>query len=296
MAKFNIKQTTEQSKRGIITDMLGVDTTYKKIHYSQLVLDAYKTYSIDKKEMLDLVDSIASIGLEQNLVVKETDEPNEFEVVSGHKRLTAIKYIFDHDIVLTASVRTNIEKPMCIIIPKNEDPLITKFRMHETNVHQRKGFTLNEIEDYINTIKEAKTKNLEVNGKQIRGKTRSILTQQFGFSEATAKKYIKVVNDGNEKLKQAINNGEISINSAYKLLMNDIDQNEEEKPKEKRMKDITYKTIIKSNKSISKNINKLIQDVNTLETEHSITLDENVKNKLYEAEKIINEINKMLKI
>lgn len=314
MASFDLKRTLQnQNNRSIVTSMLGVTTKYMQIPYTQLVLGNYKKYSIDEQEVMDLAESIASIGLEQNLVVKEMDDPNKYEVVSGHKRTSAILYIFDHGMSVSANVRKNIESPMCIVIPKDEDPLITRFRMHETNVHQRKGFTVAEIEDYIKTIEEAKAKNLEVNGNKIKGTTRAILHQQFGFSEATAKKYIKVLKEGNLELKKSIDDGEISINNAYDVLMGtaepivtpkDNEEHSEEKikaiaenkPKEKKQKEITFKTILKSNRKMTKSVDKIIDDISEWERNSQQELSEEIKEKINEAHKLIAEAEHLLEL
>ena len=220
MAGFNLKQKLQnENKQNVVTNMLGVTTKSMKIPYAQLELGGFKIYDIDDNEVIDLANSIATLGLEQNLVVKETDDSNRYVVVTGHKRATAIKYIFDNNISINPKVRKSIEEPECIVIPKDEDELITRFRMHETNVHQRKGFTIAEIEDYMKTIERAKERKLEVNGKQIKGTTRAILKARFNISETTAKRYIKVIKEGNEDLKSAIDNGDISINNAYDILM-----------------------------------------------------------------------------
>ena len=297
MAGFDLKRTlTNQNNRGVITGMLGVATKYMAIPYTKLVLGDYKKYEIDEQEVIDLAYSIASVGLEQNLVVKETEDPNQYMLVTGHKRISAIFYIFEQNMEISATIRKNIEEPMCIVISKDEDPLITRFRMHETNVHQRNGFTISEIEDYINTVEEAKTKKLEVNGKQIKGTTRVILHQQFGFSETTAKKYIKIIKEGNAELKKAIDDGKISINNAYDVLMENAEpiiksknkesfedakskENAETKPKQK---EVSLEFIKKSSKKTLKNIDKLFQSVE--------------QNKEYFPEETLNKINEIQKL
>lgn len=221
MPGFDLKRSLmNQNRQNVLTNMFGgVSTKTMSIPYEQLEMGEYKIYDIDSMEVQDLAESIAAIGLEQNLVVKETDDPNKYVVVTGHKRMTAIQYIFDNNIEVNDKVRKTIESPMCVVVPKNEDELVTKFRMHETNVHQRKGFTVAEIEDYMRTVEEAKKRNLEINGKKIVGTTRAILKARFDISEPTAKKYIKLVKEGNDELKKAVDNGEISINNAYDVLM-----------------------------------------------------------------------------
>lgn len=304
MAGFDLKRTlVNQNNRGVITGMLGVATKYMAVPYSHLILGDYKKYEIDEQEVIELAYSIASVGLEQNLVVKETEEPNQYVVVTGHKRTSAIRYIFEQGIEISPGIRKNIEEPMCIVIPKDEDPIITRFRMHETNVHQRKGFTISEIEDYINTVDEAKSKKLEVNGKQIKGATRVILHQQFGFSEATAKKYIKVIKEGNEELKKAIDDGEISINNAYELMqgkaepiINPKDEDlkedkikaiEENKPKEKGF---SLELVKKSSKKSLKSFDKLFESVE----QNKEYFPEETLGKINEAQKLLADIDELI--
>lgn len=306
MAGFDLKRTlVNQNNRGVITGMLGVATKYMAIPYTQLVLGDYKRYEIDEQEVMDLAYSIASVGLEQNLVVKETEDPNKYVVVTGHKRTSAIFYIFEQGVEISANIRKNIEEPMCIVIPKDEDPLITRFRMHETNVHQRKGFTISEIEDYINTVEEAKAQKLEVNGKQVKGTTRVILHQQFGFSETTAKKYIKVIKEGNAELKKAIDDGEMSINNAYDLLLGNADAiinpKDEETPEDDKIKAIEENKpkekaapldlIKKSGKKSLVSFGKFFKNVE----ENKAYFPEETLQKISEVQKLLLDIDEMIR-
>lgn len=300
MAKnFDLKKAlANQNKQGVVTNMLGVSTKIMSIPYAQLELGNYKIYEIDEDEVKDLANSIATVGLEQNLVVKETEEPNRYIVVTGHKRLSAIKYIFDNSITINAKVRKSIEAPMCIVIPKDEDELITRFRMHETNVHQRKGFTVSEIEDYMNTVEEAKKRNLEFNGNKIVGTTRAILKARFDISEATAKKYIKLIKDGNDEIKKAVDSGDMSINNAYDVLMGNSEpivknDNEEEKQevKEKVSKEFTIEDLNKNFKKIEKSIDKLDKDIEKINVPNIDVVVE----KLDYLRSVLNEVEELIK-
>lgn len=318
---FSIKQqlaNQQKQGQGIISNMLNLEAVTKtmSIPYAQLEFGAFKKYEIDEQEVKDLAESIASLGLEQNLVVKETENPNVYIVVTGHKRLTAIRYIFDNNIEINVKVRKSIETPMCIVIPKEEDELITRFRMHETNVHQRKGFTISEVEDYLKTIEEAKERKLEVNGKQIKGTSRAILKAQFNFSEATAKKYLKVIKEGTDELKKAVNDGDITINNAYDILMGSAepiintptdeqtkndkaetikeslektkdgdDGKNEEKSKPKQ--EVNVKKIYKSCKGMFKNINKVMDDVDILKNDKADGLPEELRLKICDVQNLL---------
>ncbi|EHJ7846746.1 ParB N-terminal domain-containing protein [[Clostridium] innocuum] len=298
MANFDLKKAlANQNKQGVVTNMLGVTTKIMSIPYTQLELGNYKVYDIDEEEVKDLAYSIATVGLEQNLVVKETDEPNRFVVVTGHKRTSAIKYIFDKEMVINAKVRKSIEAPMCIVIPKDEDELITRFRMHETNVHQRKGFTVSEIEDYMNTVEEAKKRNLEFNGNKIVGTTRAILKARFDISEATAKKYIKLIKDGNDEIKKAVDNGDMSINNAYDVLMGNsepiINSNDDEKEEKSQAvkKEFTIDDLNKNFKKIEKSLDRFDKDMDKIDVPNA----EVVVEKLDYLRNILNEVEELLK-
>lgn len=207
------------NKQNVVTDMLGVKERRKNIYYKDIYIGEWKKYDIDQQEVIDLANSIATIGLEQNLVVKETEDENKFVVVTGHKRLTAINYIFDNNIEVNDDVLSTIKNPACVVIEKEEPELVTQIRMHETNQHARAGFSFSEIEDYYQTIEEARKIKLKVNGREIVGKTRDILRINYGFGDTTARKYVKAFKDGSEELKQKLRDGEISINEAYSILM-----------------------------------------------------------------------------
>lgn len=298
MANFDLKKAlANQNKQGVVTNMLGVTTKIMSIPYTQLEIGNYKVYDIDEEEVKDLAYSIATVGLEQNLVVKETDNPNHYVVVTGHKRTTAIKYIFENNIDINAKVRKSIEAPMCIVIPHDEDELITRFRMHETNVHQRKGFTVAEIEDYMKTVEEAKKRDLEFNGKKIVGTTRAILKARFDISEATAKKYIKLIKDGNDEIKKAVDNGDMSINNAYDVLMGKsepiINSNDDEKEEKSQAvkKEFTIDDLNKNFKKIEKSLDRFDKDMDKIDVPNA----EVVVEKLDYLRNILNEVEELLK-
>ena len=103
-AKFDIMQTlTNQTKENVVNGMLFEGDKLARIPYDQIKIGRYKKYEIDPKEVEELAVSISTIGLEQNLVVKETEDPAKYVVVTGHKRLSAINYIFDNIIDFTSN-------------------------------------------------------------------------------------------------------------------------------------------------------------------------------------------------
>lgn len=262
MAKFDIKMVMQQQNKSAVIKSMADDNKNKvlRIPYRQIDMDKYKIYEIDADEVKELALSISTIGLEQNLVVKETEEQGKYIVVTGHKRLSAIKYIFENNLEVSPSVKKELEMVNCIVIPKDEDDLITKFRMHETNQQQRKGFLINEIEDYLKTVEEARKRGLEVNGQKIKGTSRALLNTRFGMSEAMAKKYIKIIKDGDQELKSKVDNGDLSVNAAYEILQGKkeilTEVKDEKKETEKQEKQYEMSDFIKG---ISKQYNGILK-------------------------------------
>lgn len=188
----------------------------ERVDYRNII--PHENNEFDLQSIEELAESIATVGLEQNLVVKETDDPNTYQLVTGHRRWSAIKYIFDHEIEIDEKIRKDIERPLCKIISKEEDPLVTEFRLFETNMQARanKDYEmLGIIDKYLSLIQRAKEKGILINGKAVKGKTKELLSQQFGISERTAVKYSVVLKTEDEELKDKVLSGELTVNSAY---------------------------------------------------------------------------------
>ena len=76
-AKFDLMKTlSNQNKENVVNGMLFEGDKLARIPYNQIQIGRYKKYEIDPKEVEELAISISTIGLEQNLVVKETEDPS----------------------------------------------------------------------------------------------------------------------------------------------------------------------------------------------------------------------------
>ena len=79
-AKFDLMKTlSNQNKENVVNGMLFEGDKLARIPYNQIQIGRYKKYEIDPKEVEELAISISTIGLEQNLVVKETEDPSVYE-------------------------------------------------------------------------------------------------------------------------------------------------------------------------------------------------------------------------
>lgn len=304
---FDIKKNILQNNENNVIEKLAgnIDVTpyeeIMRIPYENLIMDEYKTYDIDKEEVEDIAENIALIGLEQNLVVKQTDDPTKYTVVTGHKRLSGIRYIFENNLEISDKVRKNISCPHCVVIPKDETELVTKLRMHSTNVTQRKKFTIEEMEDYLNVVQEARASGTKINGKEVKGSSRSILQKQYGFTDGTAKRYLKIIKEADDDMKKKVNEGEWSVNYAYEILQGNIipdttnDKNEEKESK-KEEKTFELHDFRKGLVKGYKNMRKICNKANNMQipSEHKESIKEGMKelnNKYYEFLRLLESID-----
>lgn len=196
---------------------------WKRISIDNIIPNEDNIYPIN--ELDNLVDSISAIGLEQNLVVKETPTPDEYVLITGHRRFAAIKRILDNNIECKEKILNEIKNPMCCVIAKYEsdaqntsnDKLIAHYRLHETNINVRRMTDQERMivcEDYLNTVNELRNKNILINGKKIKGTSRELVAERFGYSNSQAQKLISITK-GDVETKKKIMLGETTINKAY---------------------------------------------------------------------------------
>ena len=91
---------------------------WKRISIDNIIPNEDNVYPIS--ELDELVNSICTIGLEQNLVVKETSDPDKYILITGHRRLAAINRILESNIECKEKIINEIKNPMCCVISKDE--------------------------------------------------------------------------------------------------------------------------------------------------------------------------------
>ncbi|MEM5156987.1 ParB/Srx family N-terminal domain-containing protein, partial [Enterococcus faecalis] len=181
-----------------------------KLRMDKIIENENNNYELNDIEQLS--DSIEQLGLLQPLLVKKL--PNDiYEIVAGHRRYNAIKK-------LVAEGRINKDyEILCKAIEDDEDELITRLKLHETNLQTRSLLKLPEeeklaiIEDYMDILKQAREQGIKLNGKEIKGKTRDLIAERFNISDFSAQKLINKVKGKDEKENEFPNDdegGEIS--------------------------------------------------------------------------------------
>lgn len=185
----------------------------KKIAYDKLIPNPKnETYSIENID--DLADSIEDSGLLQNLVVKPILGTDTYSIVVGHRRREAIKMIVEE--------RGNEDFRMvdCLIIPQDEDELLTELKLHTSNLESR------ELTPYekMNAISELKRiyADLKANGTiKIKGRVRDIIADSVNLKPTQVQKYMSINESASDETKEALKKGDISAEDAYKQVKQD---------------------------------------------------------------------------
>lgn len=164
----------------------------KKTNTTYIPIDEIKENNKNNYELVDidkLAESIYDLGILQPLLVKQKNK-YEYELVAGHRRYNAIKQLVEE-----GKYPADYEI-LCKKIVDDENELITRLKLHETNLQTRSLLKMSEdekiaiVDDYMDIIKKAKEQNLTINGKPIKGKTRDLIAERFNISARTAQDII----------------------------------------------------------------------------------------------------------
>lgn len=193
-----------------------------KIHnipFEQIQKNSENGWHIDDDEIQELMQSIRTFGLKQNLDVLPLSD-TEFRLVSGEKRYTALEGLrknkeWGDTVPCTFTELDDIDLPL-------DDDEKEFFSMRETNYHQRKYtdsdwlFEIERMEKIYDKLRAAGYE--EYKGTQIKGrKTRDIIAQKAGLKPTKTGWMQKVNHKGTDELKQAIKDEEIKINVASEV-------------------------------------------------------------------------------
>ena len=170
-------------------DITGQEEITKLIDIDKLVSND-NPYPLS--EMEDLIESIKQFGLEQSLLVQE-QEDDTYLIVAGHRRYNAIKTILETDDTEEYDELTQV---YCRIISKDEDPILVRIRLHDTNLQSRPLLKMSDeekiniVEEYTELLNTARKNKILINGKKVTGRTRDILAERFNISPRTAQDLI----------------------------------------------------------------------------------------------------------
>lgn len=185
----------------------------KRIDYKQLIPHEKNHYSLEDIE--ELADSIENVGLIHDVIVKDTGEVNEagdslYKVVSGHRRVLAMTMLVEERGV------DGFEEIPCVVIPKDEKETITQMKLHYANMTNR------EMSEYDKMVAITELKQLvqkaKDDGIKIKGRIKEVVAEAIGLKPTQAQKYMTVAENSTDEVKEAIKDGELTIEAAHNLI------------------------------------------------------------------------------
>lgn len=230
MAKFNINKISGM-KNGIGAGLLSEASKELKQNFFDIVylkLDDIEihdrnNFSVNEDDILELMASINSVGLKQNLDVILKDE--KYRVTTGKRRLIAMRKLRDlgrwGDVApCTITVVENIDLPLSA--DSKEDLIII-----ETNRQRRKYTdydTLTEIQTLNRIFTELRSAGYEEvdmpDGQHLvlKGtKNRELIAEKLQMSKAQVGKFNKVENNAATELLNEFEQGNVNVNVANEI-------------------------------------------------------------------------------
>lgn len=161
-------------------------------------------YSVD--DVSELKSSIELLGLQQNLVVRIKDD-GAYELISGHRRLKAMKELRNEG-------NKDFEKAPCKIV-KSTDDIQAELQLILANS------TTRVLTDAEKTKQAARLhellQELQNSGNQLKGRKREIVAQLMGVSSSQVQRMDSINKKLAPELKEAFSEGEINITAAYEM-------------------------------------------------------------------------------
>ena len=272
----------------------------KQIPIEDIIPNDKNEYHTDNIDELAL--SIANIGLQQNLVVREDGE--KYRLITGHRRLLALRQLMEQG-------NQEYKTAPCIILDIDSIDLPISNELKElyalttTNAEAR-VLTDSEIIMQIRNLKSIYS-SMADKGINLSGRQRDLIANDLGISSAQVGKYEYTDRNLVPEFKEELNKGTISMNTANDIahlpVETQVDLFNKEKPAEITAKKI--KSIIankKQNTSDKRNIGIAEQQLKNAENnlklferdEKAFQLQQEIVAKCQELQELLREEEKTL--
>ncbi|MFL1998383.1 DUF3850 domain-containing protein [Lysinibacillus irui] len=200
--KFNLSQLmNEKSKEAVEKD--GLAFKVESIPIEKLSPSEMNKYNVE--DVAELKASIELMGLQQNLVVRERE--NGFEVISGHRRLKAMKELY-------AEGNEQFKRIPCKII-KSVDDIQAELQLILANS------TTRELTDAEKTYQAARLQELltqlKKSGLQFTGRKREIVAKLMNVSPTQVARMESINKNLTTELKEEFSKENINITTAYEM-------------------------------------------------------------------------------
>lgn len=210
----------------------------KMIDVSEIAPSESNFYELSDIELL--ADDIEREGLKHNLVVYRSSETGLYNVISGHRRLSAIKLLISEN-------RRSSTKIPCFV-DSEKSSAESQFDLIMLNATQRKYSDADIMREYEEI--ERTLKALEAEGKPIKGRMRDKIAELLRISPAQVGKLDNIKHNAIAEVDEAVKSGEMSISTANEIAKLAPEKQQEiiaEKPK------ITHKEVKEIQKSAKNN-------------------------------------------
>ena len=154
-------------------------------------------------------------GVKDNLIVRPL-ESGGYEIISGHRRRAAVQYLLDHGESISRLL------PCLIQSYEDEDSMMLDLILMNVSARQLSDQELWQCYEKLNSILQSKKEA----GERF-GRVRETIAQILGISPSQVGKLQNVDRNAIEPVKEAVANGEISINTANAIAQLDEEQQEE---------------------------------------------------------------------
>lgn len=233
MAKLKLNSAIMDDLKAAASDSF-IDSL-KMLDVGQIIPNESNFYEMTEIE--ELAEDIERQGLMSVLVV--TEDNGEFHLISGHRRLAAVKLLIDE------GRRKSTTVPCYIKSAKSADE--TQLDLIMLNATQRKYSDSDTMREYEEL--ERIFKAMEQAGKPVKGKIRNNIARVLNVSPAQIGKIDNIKHNAIPDVEQAVKSGEMSISTANEVAKLAPEQQKEiieSKP------DITHKEVKEIQKSSPK--------------------------------------------
>lgn len=203
MAKFSFNANIGKDMQAASADSFS--DNIKMIDINEIAPSESNFYELSDIGLL--ADDIEREGLRHNLVVYEDADTGLYKVISGHRRLAAIKQLINENRLTSTKIPCYVER--------EKSNAETQFDLIMLNATQRKytdADIMREYEEIDQTLKA-----LEAEGKPLKGRMRERIAEILRVSPAQVGKIENIRHNAIEDVHTAVKNGEMSISTANEV-------------------------------------------------------------------------------
>nr|DAL46988.1 MAG TPA_asm: chromosome partitioning protein [Caudoviricetes sp.] len=189
-----------------------VDTGKEQITYLPIgSLDSDPKNFYELRGIEELADNISVAGLQQPIRVRAGEAPGRYTIVSGHRRLAAVK-------ALAQEAPEKWQTVACIIETDDASPALQQLRLIYANANTRQ-LSSAEISDQVKQV-EMLLYELKEEGYEFPGRMRDHVAEAVGVSRSKLAR-LKVIRDNLiPEFEESWRAGKISEGTAYTLAQN----------------------------------------------------------------------------